>query len=96
MGTARDIALVFLSLEALALGLAPLILFAALAYGVHRLRGWISRTLRGLTERLLALQVKVEGVAARLVSPFIALRSRWHQLTAMRSYLTRKLMTSRR
>ncbi len=96
MGTARDIALIFLSLEALALGLVPLILFAALAYGVHRLRGWTVHALRGLTGCLLALQVRVEGVAARIVSPFIAVRSRWHQFITMGSYLTHKLTFSRR
>ncbi len=96
MGTARDIALIFLSLEALILGLVPLILFAALAYGVHRLRGWTIHALRGLTGRLLALQARVEGVAARIVSPFIAVRSRWHQLATMQGYLIQKLTLGRR
>jgi len=38
MVTPRNIALIFLSLEALAIGLAPLALISALAYGVYRLR----------------------------------------------------------
>ncbi len=37
MPTARDIALVFLSLEALVIALVPLAIISGLAYGVYRL-----------------------------------------------------------
>jgi hypothetical protein len=46
MGVARDIALVFLSLEALIIVIIPLILIAALVYGVYRLRLLVREYLR--------------------------------------------------
>ncbi len=46
MGIARDIALVFLSLEALIIVLIPLLLIAALTYGVYRLRLLVREYLR--------------------------------------------------
>ncbi len=96
IATARDIALVFLAIEALLIGTIPFLLIAAMAYGVHRLRRWMLDALRRLAKVLSSLQVKVEGVASKIVAPLIAVRSRWHQLTVMRSHITRKLTLNRR
>ncbi len=38
MGTARDIALIFLSIQGLVMALIPLALICGLAYGIYRLR----------------------------------------------------------
>ncbi len=89
METARDIALVLLSVEALAIGLLPLLLLAALAYGVFRLRRWMVRFLRGLTRRLQGIRQRVEGITAKIVAPIIAVRSRKRQLATIGHHVAR-------
>ncbi len=96
METARDIALVFLSLEALALGIVPLLLVVLSIYGVHQLRQWLVRTLRALTQRLRLFNARVERGTSKVVAPFIAVRSRWRQLVVMSSYATQHMLVLER
>ncbi len=83
MGLARDIALIFLGLEALAIGLVPLVMLAGLAYGVYRLRELTKvglRKLQAIAEKIASGAEKGSHAVAR---PFISLHSSWHGLISM-------------
>lgn len=71
MTTARDIALIFLSLEALFVALIPLALLAALAYGVYRLipaaRKYLRLALSYAEQARAAVERMSESVAAPLI-----------------------------
>ncbi len=95
MNTARDIALVFLSLEALVMGIVPLLLLAAAAYGTHRLHRWLGQALRRLTEHIEAIARKVERLSGRIAAPFITARSRWRQIDVMRRALAHTIFPAR-
>ena len=95
MSTARDIALVFLSLEALVMGIIPLLLLAAAAYGTHRLHRWLEQALRRLTERVKAISSKAEQLSTRIAAPFITVRSRWRQIDVMRRALAHTISPAR-
>jgi hypothetical protein len=71
MPGARDIALIILCLEALVAGIVPLILLAALAYGVYWLRGKVVLGLRKALEYAELARLKVEAGMTALVTPFI-------------------------
>ncbi len=65
MLTARDIALIFLSLEAVA-ALLPLVIISGLAYGVHRLHfGWREYTCARPSSMQRVNDVAGAGVAER-------------------------------
>ena len=71
MGVARDIALVFLGLEALIIVLIPLILIAALAYGVYRLRLLVREYLRIAVGYAQQANDSVNEVAKSITDRFI-------------------------
>ena len=88
MGTARDIALIFLSLEALVIALIPMLLIGGLAYGIYYLRKMMKEYLivgQGYAEKM---RLKVEEVAKSVSDPFIQIHTKSHQVTTMLKNLT--------
>ena len=88
MGTARDIALIFLSLEALVIAVIPLLLIGGLAYGIYYLRKLMKEYLvvgQGYAEKL---RLKVEEVSASIADPMIKAHTKTHQITTMVKNLT--------
>jgi hypothetical protein len=83
MGTARDIALIFLSLEALVIALVPLAIFGALAYGVYKLIG-VTRTYMRKGQ-VLAQQAHyaVERASRAVAEPFIKAHAAWEAAVAV-------------
>jgi hypothetical protein len=75
MGVARDIALVFLSLEAFIIVLIPLLLIAALAYGVYRLRLLVRDYLRLAVGYAQKANDAVNGFAKVITDRFISLHT---------------------
>lgn len=71
----RDIALIFLCLQALVMALVPLLLVAGLAYGVHRLRPLVRRYLRLAFTYAELGRARVEDVTRRIAEPFIRVHS---------------------
>ncbi len=71
MGTARDIALIFLSLQALIIALVPLAILSALAYGVYRLCGITRHYLQIAQHYTQKFHTTVERLSRSLVSPLI-------------------------
>lgn len=88
MGTARDIALIFLSLEALVVAMFPLLLVGGLAYGLYRLRKLVKVYLivgQGYAEKM---RLKVEEVSVSVADPMIKAHSKTHQVSTMVKNLT--------
>lgn len=75
MGTARDIALVFLSLEALVIALIPLALLSGLAYGVYRLIPLVRKYLRLAFSYAEQAREAVERFSKAVAQPLIWLYS---------------------
>jgi hypothetical protein len=73
MGVARDIALVFLSLEALIIVLIPLILIGALTYGVYRLRLLVREYLRLALGYAQQANDAVKSTAKEITDRFISI-----------------------
>ncbi len=83
MPNARDIALIFLSLQALFMGLIPFLLLGALAYGCYRLRGLMREWLRiGLTYAEL-VRIKADELSRQIAEPFIRVHSAVRWLTTV-------------
>ncbi len=76
MTIARDIALIFLSLEALIVALFPLALMVALGYGVHRLRPLVREGLQIAFSYVEKARVAVEQASLKVAEPFIWLDSK--------------------
>ncbi len=76
LGTARDIALIVLGIQALAVALIGFILLAALAYGLYRLKLWLRDALRQLTAYARLGHRYVEQFSRKLAAPFIAAESK--------------------
>lgn len=88
MGTARDIALIFLSIQALVISLIPLVLIGGLAYGIYRLNGWVRTYLQKAqvyvqmghdwvertTDAIAAPMIKVEATASAATTMFHTLK----------------------
>lgn len=87
MGVARDIALVFLSLEALIVVLVPLLLISALAYGVYRLRLLIKEYLQLALVYAQKANDAVNGFAKSVTDRFISI----HTGTAKVSHMLKRL-----
>jgi cell shape-determining protein MreC len=83
MGVARDIALVFLSLQALIIVLVPLILISALAYGVYRLRLLIREYLRLAVSYVQKANDSVNRVAKSITDRFISIHTGAAKVTSM-------------
>ena len=75
MSVGRDIALVFLSLEALIIVLIPLILIAALAYGVYRLQLLAREYLRLALGYAQQANDVVNDVAKSITDRFISIHT---------------------
>ncbi|HOS80085.1 MAG TPA: hypothetical protein PLQ85_14300 [Anaerolineae bacterium] len=71
----RDIALIFLSLQALVMALIPLVLLAGLAYAVHRVRPVVRRYLRLAFVYAEQGRRSVENITQRITAPFIRVHS---------------------
>jgi type II secretory pathway component PulK len=90
MPTARDIALIFLSLEALVVALVPLAILSALAYGVYRLHRLARIYLQ--KAQLLAQQAHdyVAGASDSVTRPLIRAHAVGSQAATMVKKLTRR------
>jgi hypothetical protein len=83
MGTARDIALIFLSLEALAISIIPLLLLSALAYGVYRLQKLVKQYLKLGQVYAQKAHAYVEQASRKIVDPLIRVHTKTHGTTTM-------------
>lgn len=83
MGTARDIALIFLSLEALAIALIPLVLLSALAYGIYRLQKLAKQYLKLGQVYAQKAHAYVEKASRAVVDPFIRVHTKTQMATTM-------------
>jgi len=90
MGTARDIALIFLSLEALVMALIPMALIFGLAYGVYRLTGLARVYLRKAQVYAQLAYDYVEKASVAVAAPFIKANSAVRQVTTIVQRLTRR------
>jgi hypothetical protein len=88
MGTARDIALIFLSLEALAIAIIPLLLLAALAYGIYRLRLVVKQYLVLAQTYALKIQTRVEQISHSAARPLIQANAKARMATTIIKNLT--------
>ncbi len=91
MLAARDIALIFLSLEALVMALIPLTLLAALAYGVYRLIPLTRLYLRLALDYAEQLREIVERISESVAAPLI-----WAYSTVRRLRVMIKKLVPRR
>ena len=91
MGTARDIALIFLGLEALVMALLPLLLVSALAYGIYRLRKLVRQYLIVAQGYAQQVHTKVTQVSAAVANPLIQA----HAKTALAATIAGKLISRR-
>jgi hypothetical protein len=83
MGVARDIALIFLSLEALIGVLIPLLLIGALAYGVYRLRRLVKEYLQIAVGYAQIANDRVNQVAKSITDPFIKIHTGFAKVSGM-------------
>ncbi|MGC9349800.1 MAG: hypothetical protein ACP5JG_16800 [Anaerolineae bacterium] len=90
MGTARDIALIFLSLEALVVALIPLVLIGGLAYGVYRLHRVTKVYLQKAQVYAQRANDFVEEASHRVAAPFILAHSAASMISTMVSNLLRR------
>jgi hypothetical protein len=90
MPTARDIALIFLSLEAMVIALVPLVILSALAYGVFRL----TQLVRVYLQKAQALAQQAHDHVVRaseaVAQPLIKAHATGNQATTMMRKLTRR------
>ncbi|MGC9522524.1 MAG: hypothetical protein ACP5HG_11670 [Anaerolineae bacterium] len=87
MGTARDIALIFLSLEALVIALIPLAILSGLAYGVYRLHRLVRDYLRLAQVYAQRANDWVKDRSMQIAEPFV----RAHALGAAVTTVTRDM-----
>ena len=90
MGSARDIALIFLSLEALIVALVPMLIISGLAYGVYRLTGFARVYLRKAQVYAQLAYDYVEKASAAIAAPFIKVNLSVRQVTTIVQRLTRR------
>jgi len=83
MGTARDIALIFLSLEALVIALIPLALISGLAYGVYRLEKLARQYLKLGQVYARKAHAQVVKASRAVVDPLIGVHTTARMTTAM-------------
>ena len=91
MGTARDIALIFLSLQALVIALVPLAIFGALAYGVFKLIGITRTYLRKGQIFAQQAQYAVERASRGVAEPFVKAHAAWNAVCAVLQGLNRRV-----
>jgi predicted ABC-type exoprotein transport system permease subunit len=83
MGTARDIALIFLSMEALVVALIPLALLSALAYGIYRLQKSAKQYLKLGQVYAQKAHAYVEKASRAVVDPLIRVHTKTQMVTTM-------------
>lgn len=88
MGTARDIALIFLSLEAFVIAIIPLALLSALAYGIYKLRILAKQYLVLAQTYAVKLQTRVAEVSQSVARPFIQAHAKTRMATTIVKNLT--------
>ncbi len=87
MGTARDIALIFLSLEAFIFALVPLALFGALAYGAYWVRGYVKEGLMSAFKYAELARLEVKKASFAIAKPFIRVNMFCAKVTAVLTHL---------
>lgn len=87
MGTARDVALIFLSIQALAMAVVPLIVLSALVYGVYRLRLLVEQYSKVAHEYAQKLHDYVEKISKAIAEPFIRIHMATRMITTIISAL---------
>ncbi len=95
MNTARDIALIFLALEAIAAAIIPLLLMAALAYGIHQLRGWVWRQLRLAQQYARQAHILAERASHAVAAPLIRVHATARMVTTILTHLIPKTSARR-
>ena len=90
MPTARDIALIFLSLEALVIALVPLAIFSGLAYGVYRLHRLAKTGLQKAQGYAQQANDFVKSASDKVAQPVIQAHAVGSQATAMVKKLARR------
>mgnify|MGYP006309621459 CR=1 FL=1 len=90
MGTARDIALIFLSLEALVMALIPLVLIGGLAYGVYRLHRLTKVYLQKAQVYAQRAHDFVEEASHKIAAPFIEVHAAFSMISTMINNLLRR------
>lgn len=88
MSIARDIALIFLSLEALVILVIPLAFLGGLIYGVHRLRPLVKKGLRTALSYAKKAHAAVEQASLKVAAPFLWLYSNYKFITTIIQQLT--------
>jgi hypothetical protein len=88
MPTARDIALIFLSLEALVIAFIPMVLIAGLAYGVFRLHRWTRASLQLVQGYVQRAHDIVDEWSVKIARPFIAIHTASSRVSAMMEKMT--------
>ncbi|MGC9469671.1 MAG: hypothetical protein ACP5HS_13835 [Anaerolineae bacterium] len=91
MGTARDIALIFLSLQGLVIALVPLALISGLAYGIYRLHKWTRYALRQAQVYVQQAHDAVEKGSRAVAEPFYRTYAAGQAVTTVFGTLTRRL-----
>lgn len=87
MPTARDIALIFLTLEAFVMALIPMVLLWGLAYGVYWLRGKVTEYLHLGQHYAQLLHETVEKYARSVTTPFIRVHTTTRMVTTILNHL---------
>lgn len=83
MGTARDIALIFLTLQGFVMALVPLALIGGLAYGVYRLRLLAEEYLKLAHGYVQLAQDYVEKACAAVANPLIQVHAKSRMATTI-------------
>lgn len=86
----RDIALIFLSFQAMVMALVPLVLLGGLAFGVHRFRPLVRRYLRLGFSYAELVRKRVESGTHRAAVPLIRVNSRVRMTQRILGELTAK------
>jgi hypothetical protein len=95
MPTARDIALIFLSLEALVIAFIPMVLIAGLAYGVFRLHRWVRTSLQLAQGYVQKANDFVDEWTTKIAEPLITIHMTAIRIGAMFEKVTEGLRTRR-
>lgn len=91
MGTARDIALIFLSLEALVIALVPLALIGGLAYGLFYLTKLAREYLHKAQGYVQQGYDVVERTSRQVAAPFIKAHAAWSAASALARGVYRRI-----
>ncbi len=92
MGTARDIALVFLSMEALVIALIPLAILSGLAYGIYRLHRLVRDYLRLAQVYAQRANDWVEDVSKQVAEPFVRMHALAAAVATVARHIKRRLL----